>query len=52
MILFELPNGTFILGAMPESVGLLIFGIGLIVFTVVIRRILSRAETSKDKSKN
>ncbi len=49
MDLFETLNLSFIFGKMPESVGLLIFGIGLIVFTVLLRRVLNWAETSKEK---
>ena len=50
MILAETLNLSFILGAMPESVGLLVFGGGLIIFTVLLRRILNWAETSREKS--
>jgi cell division protein FtsW (lipid II flippase) len=45
----DLLNLSFIFSKMPESVGLLIFGIGLIVFTVLVRRVLNRAETSEEK---
>jgi cell division protein FtsW (lipid II flippase) len=49
MDLVETINLSFIFGKIPESVGLLIFGIGLIFFTILIRRILRWAETSKEE---
>ncbi|CAN5362601.1 hypothetical protein BH10ACI1_BH10ACI1_02820 [soil metagenome] len=52
MILTEILNLKVILGAMPESGGLLIFGIGLIIFTVLLRGLLNWAETLKEKSNN
>lgn len=47
MILAEISNLSFISGAMPESLSLFVFGVGLIVFTVCLRRILSWGETAK-----
>ena len=41
-ILLEALNGNLLLGFMPESLGLLIFGVALIFFAVGLRRILSR----------
>jgi membrane protein implicated in regulation of membrane protease activity len=41
-ILLDAMNGNLLLGFMPESLGLLIFGIALIFFAVVLRRVLSR----------
>lgn len=49
MNFFETLNLSVISGKLPESVGLLIFGIGLIVFTVLVRRVLYWAETLKEK---
>ena len=49
MNLFDTLNLNFIFAKMPESVGLLIFGIALIVFTVLVRRVLNWAETSREK---
>lgn len=49
MDLFETLHLNFIFGKMPESVGLLIFGIGLIIFTVLLRRVLNWGENSKEK---
>ena len=41
-ILFDATNNNLILGFMPESLGLLIFGVAMISFAVGLRRILSR----------
>ena len=35
------------LAAIPESIGLLVFGIGLVVMAVLIRSFLTRNETDK-----
>ncbi len=35
------------LAAIPESIGLLVFGIGLVVMVVLIRSFLTRGETQK-----
>ena len=37
MFLAELTNGNLLFGFLPESLGLLIFGCGLIGFTVLVR---------------
>ena len=42
MILFDATNNNLILGFMPESLGLLIFGVALILFAVGLRRIFNR----------
>lgn len=39
LALFDLTNGNLILDFMPESIGLLVFGIALIAFAVGLRRI-------------
>jgi len=41
-ILLDVMNGNLLLGFMPESFGLLLFGAALIFFAVGLRRILSR----------
>ena len=41
-ILLDAMNGNLLLGFMPESLGLLIFGVMLIFSAVGLRRILSR----------
>jgi hypothetical protein len=47
-ILLEVSNQNTLLGFLPESVGLLIFGLGLIALPIAVRSILSRVETVKD----
>jgi hypothetical protein len=47
MILAEIASGNLLLGVVPESLALLMFGVSLIVFTVGVRRILDRKETVK-----
>jgi hypothetical protein len=44
MILLQVTNQNLLLGVMPESLGLLIFGIGLVVLTIGLRWILKRSE--------
>ncbi len=41
-ILFDATGNNLILGFMPESLGLLIFGVALILFAVGLRRIFDR----------
>ena len=41
-ILFDATNGNLLLGFMPESLGLLIFGVAMILFAVGLRRILTK----------
>ena len=48
MFLVELSNGNLISGSLPESLGLLLFGGGLIVLTVVIRWIFRHFEEKAD----
>jgi hypothetical protein len=43
-LLLELTNKNLLLGFMPESLGLLLFGIGLIAFAVSLRRVFNRKE--------
>lgn len=52
MLLAELSNGNLLLGFLPESIGLLIFGSGLIGFTVLVRWIFKQKdqkETEQNK---
>lgn len=44
MFLLEITNQNLLLGGMPESLGLLIFGIGLISLTIGLRWILKHSE--------
>ncbi len=41
-ILFDATNGNLLLGFMPESLGLLIFGVAMIFFAVALRRVLDK----------
>jgi hypothetical protein len=52
MILAEITNGNLLLGVVPESLALLMFGVSLIVFTVGVRRILDRKEDTKKLENN
>ncbi len=42
MIPADVSSNNLLLGFMPESLGLLIFGVALILFAVGLRRILDR----------
>lgn len=42
VVLLDAMNGNLLLGFMPESFGLLVFGVALIFFAVILRRILSK----------
>lgn len=48
IFLFEAANKNLLLGFMPESIGLLIFGIILITFAVSLRRFFNRREEKGD----
>jgi hypothetical protein len=47
-LLFDVATQSFILGYVPEPLGVLIFGIGLILLTIGLRRLLKRSEKSID----
>ena len=47
-ILFEVASRNLLLGFVPESLGLLIFGVGLILLTVGLRWFMKRNEKSAD----
>lgn len=49
MILAEITNNNLLLGVMPEYLGLMIFGLALIVFTVALRWLFGRRNEA-DKS--
>ena len=51
-ILVQAANANLLLGFIPESLGLLIFGIILIVSTIVLRSLFKRWEIEGDKTKN
>lgn len=45
--LFEVSNGNMILGFVPESLALLLFGVCLIGATLVLRRLFNRQDRGK-----
>ncbi|MGC2236825.1 MAG: hypothetical protein WA584_11730 [Pyrinomonadaceae bacterium] len=48
-IFLDVTNQNLLLGYVPESIGLLLFGIGLVVLTVILRRIFSRIENGNEQ---
>lgn len=46
-ILLDVTSKNLLLGFMPESLGLLLFGVGLIGFAVGARKVFNRGEESK-----
>ncbi|MCU1289825.1 MAG: hypothetical protein JWN60_2054 [Acidobacteria bacterium] len=50
LILADLTNGNLLLGVVPESLGLLIFGFVLIGFAFSLRRIFNRRDDETGKS--
>lgn len=46
-MLFQSTNKNLLLGFMPESLGLLLFGIGLIFFAVSLRWLFNRNEETR-----
>ena len=45
LILADVSNGNLLLGFVPESVGLLIFGFILIAFAITMRRLFNRGKS-------
>jgi hypothetical protein len=45
----QVTNQNSLLGYIPESLGLLLFGIGLIVLTMILRGIFRRVEKTNDE---
>lgn len=43
-IFLDATGNNLILGFMPEPLGLLIFGVALVLFAVVLRRIFNRSD--------
>jgi len=43
-MLFQATNKNLLLGFMPESLGLLLFGVGLIIFAASLRWLFNRNE--------
>ena len=50
-ILFDVTGNNLILGFMPESLGLLIFGFGLIAFAISLRWIFNRQKAKQSENK-
>lgn len=48
-IFLDVTNQNLLLGFVPESIGLLLFGIGLVVLTVILRRIFNRVEAGNEQ---
>ena len=48
VIFLEVTNQNLLLGFIPESLGLLLFGIGLIALTVILRGIFRRFEKANE----
>ena len=46
--LFEVANQNSILGFVPESLGVLIFAVGLILSAFALRRLLKRSEKNAE----
>jgi hypothetical protein len=44
LFFIDLSNGNLILGVLPESLALLLFGIALVGSTLVLRRVLTRRD--------
>ncbi len=54
MLLFEIGNAPTIESiavSIPESLGLLVFGVGLVVVAVLLRSMLAKSEKSKSDEK-
>ncbi len=52
VILFDATNGNLLLGFLPESLGLLIFGVALVTFAVGLRRIFNRRDERQATEKS
>jgi len=50
-VLADVSNNNLLLGFMSESLGLLIFGFGLIAFAVLLRWIFNRQKAEKQQKK-
>jgi hypothetical protein len=45
-LLFDVASQSLILGFVPESLGLLIFGVALVLLAIGLRSLLKRGETN------
>jgi hypothetical protein len=48
VLLFEVTNKNLLLDFMPESLGMFLFGVGLIAFAVSLRRIFNQKEMAEE----
>jgi len=48
-IFLETTNQNLLFGILPESLGLLLFGIGLVVLTIILRWIFTRFAAVKEE---
>ncbi len=48
-LLFDVTNQGLILGYFPESLGVLIFGVALVLLTVALRALLKRGAKGPDR---
>ena len=51
VVLLESQSGNLLLGYMPESVGLFVFGIVLIVLAIGLRWIFKRSENAESEER-
>jgi uncharacterized membrane protein YidH (DUF202 family) len=49
-VFLQVTNQNLLLGYIPESLGLLLFGIGLVTLTVILRGIFRRVEKTSDEN--
>jgi hypothetical protein len=50
-IFLETTNKNMLFGIVPESLGLLLFGIGLVVLTMLLRWVFTRLSEVKDEKR-
>ncbi len=50
-IFLETTNQNMLFGILPESLGLLLFGIGLVVLTMLLRWVFTRLTAVKDEKR-
>lgn len=48
-IFLETTNQNLLFGIVPESLGLLLFGIGLVVLTIILRWVFTRIASVKEE---
>ena len=51
LFLLEISNQNLLLGYVPESLGLLLFGVGLVALTLILRKVFNRLERVEDKKR-